>query len=113
MTFPHFPLKKPASKPTRTIRLKVWTECPSEDLHYDDKDVAGMYLIPVPAHFDDTTAATCALSAFHARVPVASIDCFDYDLFNSETGEEITDLDTLDCEGLARQAGAFFRITEH
>ena len=44
MTFPHFPLKKPASKPTRTVRLKVWTECDPDDLHYDDKDVAGIYL---------------------------------------------------------------------
>ncbi len=113
MTFPHFPLKKPASKPTRTVRLKVWTECDPDDLHYDDKDVAGNYLIPVPAHFDDRTAATCALSAFHARVPVKFTDCFDYDLFNNDTGDAITDLDTLDCVGLARQAGAFFRITRH
>ncbi len=112
MTVPNFPLKKSVSnRPTRTIRLKVWTECPSEDLHYDDKDVAGIYLIPVPAHFDDTAAATCALSAFHARVPVASIDCFDYDTFDDETGEKITRRNRLDCHGLARKAGAIFRKT--
>lgn len=52
------------------------------------------------------------MSAFHARVPVKFTDCFDYDLFNNDTDEEITDLDTLDCVGLARQAGAFFRVTK-
>lgn len=112
MTVPHFPLRKPASKPTRTVRLKVWTECDAEDLHFYDKDVAGIYLIPVPEQFDDGTAATCALSAFHARVSVKFIDCFDYDMFNNETGEEITNCGTLDCEGLARQAGAIFLVTK-
>ncbi|WP_027456850.1 hypothetical protein [Dechloromonas agitata] len=95
----------------RIIRFIASTELEADELYCEDLSVAGTYLIAVPKHLDDTTAASCAIGAFHSRIPIKYLHAFEYEMFDAESDTELFDDCELDCYELAKQAGAVICLT--
>lgn len=107
------------AEPGRLIRIDVLTACSPSDLYVEDIEAPGVYFVPVPNHFDDRLAATCAIGAFHSHIPVKFIDCFDFQISDAETGKRLYENYDVDCCDFAKHAGSiicaarYFVIANH
>lgn len=98
----------------RTVSIRAaFTEGIDPELVYpEDWAVPGRYEVKVPADMDDTTAAACALGAFHSKVPIKRLYTFEFCIHEGSEDRELEPDYDQDWYELAKQSGEVSRCSK-
>ncbi len=80
-----------ACNPFRVVHqyAQLPPNAPPYDVYPDDWDAPGVYEVRVPAGFDDSRAAMCALAGFNWTVPIKRFFMFELTVRDADTGREL------------------------
>lgn len=94
---------------TRTLYIAVTATASTSNLHPDDQNAPGLYIVEgIDSSLSNGDAADTALASFHAHQGIAVLDSFNLTVLDPETKEVLEanykdDRDELDCEKLQEE----------